>query len=103
MDGLLQVARLDDVPVGSCRHVEVGGQPIALFNVGGTIYATQGACTHRGGPLGEGELSGTEVTCPLHGATFDVTTGRVIGPPASQNLKTYRAVVEGNAIKVELP
>jgi nitrite reductase/ring-hydroxylating ferredoxin subunit len=103
MADLVEVATLAEVPVGHCKHVEVGGRPIALFNVGGTIYATHGECTHRGGRLGEGELAGTEVICPLHGATFDVTTGQVTGPPAPENIPTYRVVLQGEAIKVELP
>ena len=103
MGELVQVASLAELPVGRCKHVDVGGRPIALFNVGGTIYATHGACTHRGGRLGEGELAGSEVTCPLHGATFDVTTGQVTGPPAFQSIPTYKVVLEGQAIKVEMP
>lgn len=102
MGELVTVAALSEVPVGRCKHVEVVGRPIALFNVGGAIYATHGLCTHRGGHLGEGDLSDTAVTCPLHGATFDVTTGQVTGPPASQNIPTYKVVVEGDAIRVEL-
>ena len=103
MGELVQVASLAEVPVGRCKQVDAGGQPIALFNVGGTIYATHGLCTHRGGWLGEGELSGSEVTCPLHGETFEVTTGQVTGPPASQSIPTYKVVIEGQAIKVEMP
>jgi nitrite reductase/ring-hydroxylating ferredoxin subunit len=53
--------------------------------------------------LGEGFLDGSEVTCPLHGATFEVTTGQVTGPPAADSIATYRVVLEGEAIKVELP
>jgi len=75
---------------------------VALFNVSGTIYAIHGTCTHRGGPLGEGELDGLVVTCPWHGARFDVTTGHVIGPPAPQGVPAYKVVVEGNLIKVEV-
>jgi len=103
MGELVPVASLAEVPVGGCKHVDVAGRPIALFNIDGIIYATHGACTHRGGRLGEGELAGTEVTCPLHGATFDVTTGQVTGPPAFENIATYRVVLEGQAIRVELP
>jgi len=99
---LIKVATLSDIPPGTCRQVDAGGQTVAVFNVGGSVYAIGGTCTHRGGPLGEGELDGTVVTCPWHGAQFDVTTGQVVGPPAGQNLPAYRVVVEGEDIKVDV-
>src|SRR5262249_34203705 len=61
----------------------------ALFNVEGTFYAIDNTCTHRGGPLGEGELSGDTVTCPWHGAHFNVKTGAVTVPPARTGLRRY--------------
>jgi len=102
MSELIEVARLSDVPPGTCRQVNAQGRPVAVFNVNGTIYAIHGTCTHRGGPLGEGELDGSVVTCPWHGAQFDVTTGQVVGPPAPQSVPAYTVVVEGELIKVEV-
>ncbi|MBI4543200.1 MAG: Rieske 2Fe-2S domain-containing protein [Gemmatimonadetes bacterium] len=67
MASLVRVAELSALTPGRCIHVEVGGRALALCNVAGTIYATAGLCTHRGSHLGEGELAGTEVICPLHG------------------------------------
>ena len=77
-----------------------GGEKVALFNVGGTLYAISDTCTHRGGPLSEGEVNGTDVTCPLHGATFDLTTGSVKGPPASSAVTHYEVQVEGDEIQI---
>lgn len=102
MGELIEVATLSDLPPGSCRQVDAAGRPVALFNVNGSIYAIHGTCTHRGGPLGEGELDGPVVTCPWHGARFDVTTGQVVGPPAPQSVPAYTVIVEGNLIKVEV-
>ena len=102
MGELIKVARLSEMPPGTCRHVEAGGQTVAVFNVEGTIYVIGGECTHRGGLLGEGELDGTVVTCPLHGAQFDVTTGQVVAPPAGQSVPTYRVVVHGDDIQVDV-
>ncbi len=102
MGELIKVATLSDVPPGTCRHVDAGGRAVALFNVDGTIHAIGGTCTHRGGPLGEGELEGTIVTCPWHGAQFEVTTGQVVGPPAGQRVPTYTVVVEGEDIQVDV-
>jgi nitrite reductase/ring-hydroxylating ferredoxin subunit len=75
---------------------------LAIYNVDGAVHAIDGTCTHRGGPLGEGELTGNVVTCPWHGARFDVTTGAVLGPPASKEVASYRVTVEGDSIFVEL-
>ena len=102
MGELIKVATVSDLPPGTCRQVDAGGRPVGLFNVNGTIYAIHGTCTHRGGPLGEGELDGSVVTCPWHGAQFDVTTGQVVGPPAPQGVPGYKVVVEDNLIKVEV-
>ncbi len=102
MGELIKVATLSEIPPGTCLHVEVAGREVAIFNVEGTIYAMGGTCTHEGGPLGEGDLDGTVVTCPWHGAQFDVTTGQVVGPPAAQNEPTYEVVVEGEGISVEV-
>ena len=102
MGELIKVATLSDVPPGTCRQVDAAGRPVAVFNVGGTIYAIGGTCTHRGGPLGEGELDKTVVTCPWHGAQFDVTNGQVVGPPAGESVPAYRVVVEGEDIAVDV-
>ena len=75
---------------------------VALFNVNGTVHAIDGTCTHRGGPLGEGELDGIVVTCPWHGAQFDVTTGAVLGSPAPQGVTAYKVVVEADTILIEM-
>ncbi len=89
--------RTDAVPPGSARLVG----NVAVFNVAGSFCATQARCTHRQGPLSEGKLDGSTVTCPWHGAQFDVCTGAVLRGPAVQPLKTYRVVVEGEIGRVE--
>ena len=103
MGQLIKVAEANDIPPGTAKAVEAEGHRIALFNSGDGYYAIDGVCTHRGGPLSEGEVNGTVVTCPLHGATFDITTGDVLGPPAPEGVVSYRVQVDGNDIKVELP
>ncbi len=99
----IKVAETDEVPPGTATTVDLEGRPVALFNIDGTYYAIDDTCTHRGGPLSEGEVEGTIVRCPLHGATFDVTTGYVLGPPASDGVARYNVEVEGNDIKIEAP
>ena len=68
----------------------------------GRYYAIDDTCTHRGGPLSEGEVDGTTVTCPWHGARFDVRNGTVLNPPAAKGVCSYSVRVDGNDIKVEV-
>ena len=103
MGQLIKVAEANEVPPGTAKAVEADGRRIALFNRDGGYYAIDDVCTHRGGPLSEGAVDGTVVTCPLHGATFDITTGNVLGPPAPEGVASYKVRVDGNDIKVELP
>lgn len=103
MAELVTVAKTSEIGAGQAKAVDVKGQTVAVFNVGGKFYAIEDTCTHVGGPLSEGELQGTAVTCPWHGAQFDVTSGKVLGPPAAEGVKSYPVRVEGDEIKVELP
>ena len=86
MADFVKVAKTDEIVPGQGKMTEVGGKKIALFNVEGSFHAIDDTCTHRGGPLSEGSLEGNQVTCPLHGARFDVTTGEVLGPRLPKEL-----------------
>ena len=77
--------------------VDLEGNPIALFNVGGSFYAIDNTCKHAEGPLGEGELDQAQVTCPLHGWQYDVTTG-ACATDTSVSQKKYNVKVEGDDI-----
>ena len=102
MAKLLKIAKTEDVVPGQAAAFTIEGQKIALFNVEGTYYAIGDTCTHRGGPLSEGDVRGTRITCPWHGADFDLKTGAVLGPPAQKGVPSYKVVVEGDDIKVEV-
>jgi len=75
MDDFIAVAGVDELPPGTGTTVTVAGKGVALFNVGGTIYAMANACLHQGLSLGTGKLEGKIVTCRAHGWRYDVTTG----------------------------
>jgi uncharacterized protein YbjT (DUF2867 family)/nitrite reductase/ring-hydroxylating ferredoxin subunit len=89
--------RITDIPTRSCFLV---GDAV-VFNVNGQFFATQSRCTHRSGPLNKGKMEGETVTCPLHGAQFNVCTGEVLRGPARDPLKTYRVTLAGEVGRVE--
>src|SRR5712664_1132138 len=102
MADFVKAARTTEIGPGQARLVEVKGKQIALFNVDSQFFALDNTCTHRGGPLADGEVSGHEVTCPWHGATFDVRTGEVVGPPAQRAAVRYGVRVTGTDVEVEV-
>jgi nitrite reductase (NADH) small subunit len=97
---MMRISSVREVPRGTCKVIQAGGKTIALFNIDGAFYAVDNACTHRGGPLGEGRVDGTVVTCPWHGNRFDVTTGRVI--TGTRAVTTYAVHIEGDEVLIDL-
>ena len=102
MANFVKAADVHDVPPGSGKCVTVEGKEIALFNLDGTFHAIDNTCLHRGGPLAEGELEGTIVTCPWHGWQYDVTTGINILDDAEGGVQHYDVKVEGDDVLIGL-
>jgi nitrite reductase/ring-hydroxylating ferredoxin subunit len=99
MPTFVRAASVSELPAGKGKVVDVQGQSIALFNVGGTFLAIANTCPHRGGPLGEGELEEHVVTCPWHGFQYDVRTGQSAeGKPLQ--VKSYPVRVEGESVEI---
>jgi 3-phenylpropionate/trans-cinnamate dioxygenase ferredoxin subunit len=104
MDGFIKVATVDEVAQNGSLLVQVDGIEVALFNLGGEIYAIENVCTHDGGPLVEGTIvNGCEVMCPRHGARFDIRTGEALSFPAFEPTTSYAVRVEGNEVWIESP
>jgi len=99
MPHFIEAITLDEVPPGRGTTVTVEGKEVALFNVGGQIYATDDSCAHAGASLGWGRLDGKVVTCRAHGLRFDVTTGKVVGNDAI-GVRTYPTKLEAGKILV---
>ncbi|HVC80876.1 MAG TPA: bifunctional 3-phenylpropionate/cinnamic acid dioxygenase ferredoxin subunit [Chloroflexota bacterium] len=99
---LRKVATLKQIEPGNALCVNLGTERIALFNVDGEIYATDDTCSHAQASLSDGWLEDNEITCPLHGAIFDVTTGQALTLPATKPVRTYAVRVEGDGIYLEL-
>jgi 3-phenylpropionate/trans-cinnamate dioxygenase ferredoxin component len=79
--GFVRVASKSEIPVGKTKKVQLSDKEVLVANVGGNYFAIAARCTHKGGDLSLSFLEGNVVTCPVHGAKFDVTTGKVISPP----------------------
>ena len=101
MPTVTKVAKTSDIPPGTGKVVEAGGKTVAVFNCEGTFYAIDNTCKHRGGPLGEGSLSGKTVTCPWHGWEYNVSTGACTMDD-SITVQKFEVKVEGDDLLVSI-
>jgi nitrite reductase/ring-hydroxylating ferredoxin subunit len=97
------VCAVGDLPDGALLTVEADGRPLAVCNVGGTLFAVDDMCPHAGASLGGGRLEGTRVVCPFHAARFDLATGDAVSGPTEHGLATYPVRVADGRVEVALP
>lgn len=97
------VAAESELPPGKRLFVSVDNYNIVVFNIAGSYFAIGDLCSHDNGPVGEGELEGYEITCPRHGARFDIRTGRVLALPAVIDIPAYPTRVVDGQVEVGLP
>ena len=97
-----KIARVGDLAPGEVNVYEVESHRVALCNVDGEFYAIEDVCTHDAGPLDQGELIGSQIKCPRHGAKFDVTTGKALTLPAVKPVPKQDVKVEGDDIYLAL-
>ena len=102
MGEFAKVAKVSELAEDSCKLVEAGGKRIALIRTEKGYCAIDDTCTHKGGPLSEGEVEGNEVTCPWHGARFNIESGDALSPPAPSGVSCYAVRLEGDDIEVEV-
>jgi 3-phenylpropionate/trans-cinnamate dioxygenase ferredoxin subunit len=96
------VANTAEIGPGERDVFDVEDMYIAVFNVDGTYYAIEDACTHDDGPLAEGDLDGFEIECPRHGARFDIRTGKALSMPAVTPTRRFEVRVTGGEIQIGL-
>jgi nitrite reductase/ring-hydroxylating ferredoxin subunit len=94
--------KLAELPVGSMRSCVVGGRELVICHTREGVFAVDNICTHAHARLCEGRLRATRLVCPLHGASFDIRDGRVLGPPAEVPLPTYPVRLIEGAVEVTL-
>jgi 3-phenylpropionate/trans-cinnamate dioxygenase ferredoxin component len=98
MSDFEQIATVEEVPPGGRKSVLIDETPALLLHIDTEFYAIEDVCTHDGQPLTNGPLQGCEITCPRHGARFDVRTGRPTCMPATEPVRTFEIQLRGNAI-----
>ena len=96
----IHVGRLADIADGDVRIVQSGTLFVGVYRIGDDLYALEDRCSHDDGPLCEGDREGFEVICPRHGARFDVRTGAVLSPPATEDVDSFRVEVRGEDVYV---
>ncbi len=93
--------KISEIQEGQGKVTVLNGKEIALFKHEGKIYVLDNLCPHRGGPLGEGSLDGSDVTCPWHAWSFDVKTGKCQTAP-DINQPIYEVKIDGEDILVNV-
>jgi len=102
MSEWIDVAPVDELPPGGRRVVSTEIGPIAVFNLDGTFYAIEDVCSHDGGELASGVCEGNEIICPRHGSRFCIKTGKVLTPPAYEDVETFPVRTRDETVQVDI-
>jgi 3-phenylpropionate/trans-cinnamate dioxygenase ferredoxin subunit len=97
-----KVLSLEQLREGSMQACSLGDREIVLCRTRDGVFALDNVCTHAYARMNEGRLRGTRIICPLHGASFDVRDGRVLGAPAVQPLTVHSVRVVDGTIEVSV-
>jgi nitrite reductase/ring-hydroxylating ferredoxin subunit len=98
---LVRVCSIADVAADSVKAIEAGGEMLAVYNVGGTFYVTDDACTHGAASLADGVLDGEVIECAMHFGAFHIPTGKAVQAPCSIPIRTYKVVVRGGDVFID--
>ena len=101
LDGFVAVTPASELAPGSMKWVVVDRERVLIANVEGAFYALRDMCGHRGAPLSMGALVGHVIECPLHYATFDVRTGKLLSGPVSADVPTYAVQIQDDTVYVK--
>ncbi len=98
----INVAPVSELSEGGRKVVFTDIGPIAVFNLAGKLFAIEDVCTHDGGELASGTLDGDQIICPRHGSRFCIRTGKVLSPPAYEDVETFPTRIENEIIQVDI-
>jgi naphthalene 1,2-dioxygenase ferredoxin component len=94
----IKIAKVSDIPEDGTLLVNFGAEPVCLYNIGGKIFATHDTCTHGQASLADGFIHNGEIECPLHQGRFNIETGKAVGMPCTEDIRTYTVKVESGAV-----
>lgn len=95
-----EVIEASELEPGERLFIEIDDKPIIIFNIDSEFFAVDDECTHDNGPLSDGDLEGYHVTCPRHGARFDIRNGKVKSLPAVKDISTYPIRVTNGILEI---
>ena len=101
--GFIKVAQVSELRNGEIMAVTIGDDQVLLTNIDGKFYAIDDVCSHAYACLSDGDINGEEAACPLHGGSFNATTGAPMNPPAEEPLRVFQVKVEEDDIFVAPP
>jgi nitrite reductase/ring-hydroxylating ferredoxin subunit len=101
-DNVVRICAQSEIAPESVKAYEVGDRRLAVFNIEGNFYVTDDECTHASASLADGMLEDGVIECSLHFGAFDVKTGAVKAPPCSISLRTYKVLLQGDDVFVDL-
>ena len=97
----IQVADITDIDINQSQSVNIDEVDILICNTDNGVFAVEDKCSHADIPLCGGQIIGNYITCPVHGAVFDLTDGSVQSPPAFEDLNTFEVKIEGTSISIK--
>lgn len=96
-----KVANSADVPEDGTLLVQLDAEPVCLYNLSGKIFATHDTCTHGQASLADGFIEGEEIECPLHQGRFHIPTGKAVGVPCTEDIRSYAVKIEDGAVLIK--
>lgn len=99
----IEACRTDEVDEDLPKSVKLNGQEIGIFKLGDELFALEDVCPHAYALLSQGFVEGEEVECPLHGAVFNIRTGKCLRDIGERDIKTYAVKEEDGAVFVDMP
>jgi len=100
-DNWIKVANAADVPEDGTLLVQLGAEPVCLYNLSGNILATHDTCTHGQASLADGFIEGEEIECPLHQGRFHIATGKAVGVPCTEDIRCYAVIIENGSVLIK--
>ena len=97
-----KVAQRSKLAEGEIASTTIGDKQVAVYLIGGEVYATDNICTHAYACLSDGYLEDAIIECPLHAGRFEVKTGKALGAPVTKDIAVFPVKIEGDDVLVQL-